>query len=182
MRKNKRNGQVIVSRGFSLIEVLIALVVLAIGLLGVAGLQSAGMRHTQAANLQSQASMYASNMADRLRANDEAIDQGYFNNTIDESPGTPDVDCDATECSPTDLAAYDVSNWYADLGEALPMGSGIIRCHDADCEADSQFTITVQWDGHRTGPTSAKSNDKCDRDNEDAYVCYRITFVPLPSR
>lgn len=180
MWKDFLNGYPPKHDGFSLIEVLIALVVLAFGLLGVAGLQSAGMRHTQASNLQSQSSMYAHNMADRLRSNPEAIETGYFDEPITESPGPPPVDCDAADCTPTELATFDVSNWYADLSEALPMGTGVIRCHDADCGKHSQFTVSVMWDGHRTGSTDAKNSRTCSTEVEAAYVCYRLTFVPLP--
>jgi len=62
------------SKGFTLIEALIAVVILAIGLLGIAGLQATNLKNNQSAYNRSQATLLAYDMADRIRANSsEAI-------------------------------------------------------------------------------------------------------------
>lgn len=56
-------------KGFTLVEVLVALLILSIGLLGLAGLQAGGLRSNHSAYLRSQAVMLAHDMADRMRSN-----------------------------------------------------------------------------------------------------------------
>ena len=81
--------------GFTLIEVLIAVVVFAIGLLGVAGLQVAGMRFTHGSQLRSVAALQAANIADRMRANRVGVRNGYYN-ILGTMPSTFQVDCAAS--------------------------------------------------------------------------------------
>jgi len=59
--------------GFSMIEVLVALLILAVGLLGVAGVQVVSMQNTVSANLQTQATIFAQEMAERIRANGSSV-------------------------------------------------------------------------------------------------------------
>ncbi len=75
--------------GFSLLEVLIALLVLSIGLLGLAGLQGTGLRYNHSAYLRSQATFQTYDMADRMRANLRGVQQGDYNNVsgIPTDPG-----------------------------------------------------------------------------------------------
>lgn len=61
------------SRGFTLIEVLVALLILAIGLLGVAGVQLVSMQQTANANLRTQATLHAQDMAERIRINGNSL-------------------------------------------------------------------------------------------------------------
>ena len=67
MAKNHCNRKV--QRGFTMIEVLIAVLILAIGLLGVAGVQLVSMQQTANSTLRSEATMYAQSLADRVRSN-----------------------------------------------------------------------------------------------------------------
>ncbi len=76
---NKRRMQAFPgrSRGFTMIEVLIAVLILAIGLLGVAGVQLLSMQQTSNANVRSQVTLYAQDIAERIRANGgAALDAG----------------------------------------------------------------------------------------------------------
>lgn len=61
------------TRGFTLIEVLVALLILAVGLLGVAGVQLLSMQQTANANLRTQATLHAQDMAERIRVNDNSL-------------------------------------------------------------------------------------------------------------
>ena len=98
--------------GFSLVEVLVAVVLLSIGLLGLAKLQFWGVRHTGSAYFRTQATQIANEMAERLRANPGGVATGAYN----LNPGgcasarlaTP-VDCRKLRCDdPADLAAFDL--------------------------------------------------------------------------
>lgn len=69
-------GRFIRGKGFTLVEVLVALLVLAIGLLGVAGTQILAMQQVSNANLRSQATLHAQNVAERVRALGGALSAG----------------------------------------------------------------------------------------------------------
>ena len=84
--------------GFTLLEVLIAVVVFAIGLLGIAGLQVAGLRFTHGSQLRAVATMQAESMADRMRANMTGVRNGDYN--VDDMPTSFDTDCGAEDCTP----------------------------------------------------------------------------------
>jgi len=113
-------------QGFSLLEVMIAVFVLAIGLLCVAGLQLVSMKSGQSAFLRSQATLLAYTIVDDIRANrpnasDYAIALG---DTASTSSG---------------MAATDVDGWLADLASDLPAGDGSVAV------SGTRVTVSVQW-------------------------------------
>ena len=115
--------------GLSLVEVLVALVLLSIGLLGLAGLQASGMRVGQGSIHRSQAAQLAHDMLERLRAN--VAHAGAYN--LDLNDAAPD-------CS--GVAACDLRDWRLRL-QALPAGTGAVTV------SGSQATVLVQWDDSR---------------------------------
>lgn len=124
--------------GFSLIEVLIAVLVLSIGLLGLASLQSTTVRFNHDAYLRSQATSLAYDMADRMRANrDEALAGTYDLDTFPAGPAACGTIAGA------DVAARDLSAWQSALSCALPVGIGRIL------RTGSTVTIGVSWDETR---------------------------------
>lgn len=124
--------------GFTLLEVLVALLVLSIGLLGLASLQATTSRYNYSAFLRSQATSLAYDMADRMRANrDEALAGSYDVSTF---PSTAPV-CGVVAGS--DVAARDISGWQSALACSLPDGIGrIVR-------NGNTVTIGVRWDDSR---------------------------------
>jgi type IV pilus assembly protein PilV len=130
------------SKGFSLIEVLVAVLVLAIGLLGVAALQINATRANQSAELRSQASMLAYFMLDAMRANREAAISGAYN--------TEDKLCEAPS-SPSTLAKKDQKTWLEALKRNL--GNQPSTCGEIACNIDT-CTVKVYWDDSRAGGAS----------------------------
>jgi type IV pilus assembly protein PilV len=125
-------------RGFTLLEVLVAIVVFSVGLLGIAGLQVAGMRYTHGSQLRSLATMQAENMADNMRANRVAVADGHYNVT-DAMPTTYPKDCGVENCAPEELALFDLATWNSAASEGkphesnhdvLPAGDGVV-CIDS---------------------------------------------------
>jgi len=119
--------------GFGLVDVLVALLVLSLGLLGHSLLQGLSVRNTQSADLRAQAALYAQDMIDRIQAN--RLEIGHYPRT----PAHPIPDCDMR-------ANCDIREWRQQL-LALPQGRGGI----AFDPATSTLTVTVIWNDARAG-------------------------------
>jgi type IV pilus assembly protein PilV len=121
-----------VQRGMTLVEALVALVVLSIGLLGVAALQVTSLRNSHAAHTRAQATALAYDIADRMRANRAAAQSGNY-----------DIALGATLATPATLAEIDLSTWKDALTATLPAGDGAIA------QVGNLMRITIQWDDSR---------------------------------
>jgi type IV pilus assembly protein PilV len=154
------------ARGFSLIEVLVALVILSVGILGLAGLQFTALRGNQDAYVSTVATLQLIDAADRLRANPKGVSDGEYDSLNED---TADPGCIEAGCSPANLAAYDY--WVWNTGDAdqpgtgnaqqLPEGEGVIcldttpddgdsrdasGCDGALVEGNRVFAVKVWWD------------------------------------
>lgn len=144
--------------GASLIEVLVAMLILSIGLLGMVGLQTTSLRNTQNAYFRSQATIFAGGMAERMRANPVGVDGGGYT----AASGTLSAAClTVTGCSSAAMAQHDLADWQASLADALPSGAGRV-CTDSTpddgsvaapaCDGSGDLlVIKVWWDGDRDG-------------------------------
>jgi type IV pilus assembly protein PilV len=126
--------------GFSLIEVLVALVVLSVGLLGLAALQQNAVRFNHDAYLRSQATVLAYDIADRIRGNRQAATAEAYDSAFAPMPPA----CNSVVAAGT-VVAQDIGAWRRALTCALPAGNGQIDWDDAS----EILTITVQWDPSR---------------------------------
>jgi type IV pilus assembly protein PilV len=143
--------------GMTLIEILITMVILAIGLLGLAGLMLEGLRNNQGAYLRTQASIYAYDMADRIRINsDSALGAAYDNfTTAEPAPDIPSCATATSGCSPADLATLDMAEWAQQINGSggivmLPQGVGTVS------RTNRQFTIAVTWTETRWDDTAGE--------------------------
>lgn len=131
-------------QGFTLFEVLIALVVLSVGLLGLASLQTNTLKFNQGAYLRTQATNLAYDMADRMRANRAAAIANAYDD-VDFATTLPA--CNPGGVSGTSVAERDISAWRIALVCAMPSGNGKIDTNGRT------VTIDVQWDESRgAGP------------------------------
>ncbi|MCS6944632.1 MAG: type IV pilus modification protein PilV [Sutterellaceae bacterium] len=124
--------------GLSMIEVLVAIVILSVGLLGVAGLQAASLRASHSAFYRAQAAQFAADMAERMRAN---LGQAA-NYELHLGASGPAAGC-------TGVCAADVLDWLTRL-RTLPAGAGSIAVDTVN----QTVTIVVQWDDSRAGGAS----------------------------
>lgn len=134
------------ARGYTLIEVLVALLIISLGLLGMAGLQVTSLKQNQSAYMRSQATILAYDIIDRMRANVSAVDNGnYF-----VSNGALTAGCETTSgCTDAQMAAHDIARWQTRLAEELPSGSGLV-CRDTDTEDSTDGNITAPVCGSNT--------------------------------
>ncbi|MGF6691051.1 type IV pilus assembly protein PilV [Metapseudomonas resinovorans] len=125
------------AQGFTLIEVLIALLVLAIGLLGMASLMVASVQSNQSASVRSQASTLAYDMAERLRLNrDRAVTSTSYETDGTNIPADPN--CKTDGCTPAQVATLDLREWLTQLAQVGLSGS-ITRANN------NRYTISVLW-------------------------------------
>ncbi len=134
-------------QGFTLIEVLIAVLVLSIGLLGLAGLQTVSLKMSHGSYLRVQATNLAYEIADSMRAN---------RGNAASYPGTFATSCTtltyaSAYASGTAIAAADLAVWRHRLACLLPSGRGTI----AVATGSTLATITVTWDETRLEGSSA---------------------------
>jgi len=123
--------------GFSMLEALIALVIISMGLLGIAGLIATSLKVNQGAQIRSQASWLANDIIDRMRANRATAQTGAYNLTSCQVPTV------------TSVAQQDLANWCAALG-ILPSGTGSVVL-----EGD-RVRVTVQWNDTRAGGATSQ--------------------------
>lgn len=131
-------------RGFTLVEVLVALVVLAVGLLGIAVLIVGGLRGSRLALERTQAANLVGDMLERIRANAAA------GNAYDTVDGTPDPRlepaCERGDggCEPAVMAGHDLARWLDAVARSLPGGTGTVDVVPLTA-ALHRYAITVGW-------------------------------------
>ncbi|MBO3276759.1 type IV pilus modification protein PilV [Pseudomonas schmalbachii] len=146
MRLRKKSG------GFTLIEVLIALVILAVGLLGMATLMTSSMQSSQGAYRRSQASLLAYDIVERMRFNrEQAVTTNDYVLTT-TSGATTEPSCGTGGCTATQQAQLDMFQWRQALSAALPGAVASISRSN-----DFQYQIIIAWD--EVGSTLKKQDD-----------------------
>lgn len=135
--RHKRNSSLPrTQRGVGLIEVMIAVLILGVGLLGIAAMQATALRNSQSSLERSQAVMQTYAILDAMRANVAVARIGGYN-------------LSSMTCSQPDagaLAANDLRDWIGSLKSSLnDSACGQINCGSLSCE------ISVQWDDSRAG-------------------------------
>lgn len=144
-------------RGFSLIEVLVALIVVSIGLLGIAKMQAIAYSSTGVASKRSLAAIEAASLASSMHANRAYWSEpatAPLNTTV---TGTVVASTDPAlggggnctlggtlPCSPTQLAAYDMQSWAIALQQLLPTDQATIVCQST-ASTPVSCTVTIQW-------------------------------------
>lgn len=150
--------------GVSMVEILVAMVVLSFGLLGVAALQGRGLQSSHDAYLYSQASALAYEMAERIRVNSA---QNY-NSAFGAVPGNQN--CNGNNCDAATLVAYDIYEW-----KQLAVKT---RLPDADASVATSagpprtMTIRLLWRSRGTGTCNASGNAGTE------YSCLTLTITP----
>jgi len=127
--------------GFSLVEALVALVVLSIGMLGIAALHVEGLRSSRTALTRTTAVALASDIADRIRANRAAKTE--YDAVVTSADTDANCEPKGAGCTPAELAHHDKALWLGAIETALPGGTGTIDCDDA--EVPATYTITISW-------------------------------------
>ena len=138
-----------IAKGFTMIEVLVALLILSIGLLGMAGLQLVSLQNSGTSLTRSQATMLAYDLAERMRRNPDQV--SYYINNLMGSETSPNCLKQDTGCSPSELAREDIVEWQSDLGAIN--GQAVIG------QSNNEITLQISWNDSQYGSmgTAAQS-------------------------
>jgi type IV pilus assembly protein PilV len=154
LNASMRPQQMSSQHGFTLLEVLVAIVILSIGLLGLAGLQAVSLNNNQIAYYRSIASQQAYDMADRIRANLAGVTAGNYDNLTATIPTDPACINSANGCTTiANSVLTDQFQWLTNTAVVLPGGAGTVRCVQGPAStcvtntatANRVFDITVTW-------------------------------------
>ena len=144
-------------QGFSLLEVMVALLVLTVGLLGLSSLEMMALRKNHDSYVRSQAILQAHDMADRMHANVAGVEAGAYNAIT--GPGSNPPTCLSTassptiNCTPTQIAQFDAYEWNTANANLLPSGTGTV----AGPDGNGRFTITPSWTEIERNSVASKS-------------------------
>ena len=140
---------IVMQQGFSLLEVLVSILILSIGLTGVALLQAKSIRYNHLAYLRSISVSQAENMIERIKSNETAFNSGFYDN----AQGIP-ANPTCVTCTEAEMAQKDLYYWNTMNAILLPSGQGSV------VRNGTQHRVTIYWDAQKTGATGTNcSND-----------------------
>lgn len=142
--------------GFTLVETMVALMVLSVGMIGVAALHGQTLSASRTAIYRSQAINLAGDMADRIRVN-RAAELDYENAAADNNCDDP-TGGGGVKCTPTQMAAHDLFVWEGQVAQTLPGGTGVVAVDTAT--NPTSYAVTISWD----------------EPNQDAPVSFAVNF------
>lgn len=185
--------------GFSLVEVLVALVVISVGVLGLVALQGRTLQYTNESAQRSNAVMLANDLIELMRSNRAALvgsngtvrsDSPYFKSGGAAFPNNVVSACaSSTGCTATEMAQTHLTNWAAQVRNALPLGNNaadfltnqFIICRTQSPTAanpcsnsGSNVLIQISWQGRESCPTGMA----CTAIDAGRREFYRVSFQP----
>ena len=184
--------------GFTLLEVLVAVVILSIGMLGLMGLQTVALRQNNSAQTRSYAIDYINELVDRMRANRPGVDANFYHadptpgpiSTAPSLPSDPGFDCintypaEATGCNPQQIAQIDLYTWKNSANFVFPGSQATVTCTDSgdpgfsDAANDGINDADTDGDVCTDGSLFVVSLSWDDDRTGNSPVIYKVTFVP----
>lgn len=154
------------TRGFSLIEVLVSIFIVSLGILALAGLLQSATRYGKMSEVRSTATLLGNDIADHVRANLDGAAMGAYN-AANAFPATAPIDnrsvagdqCNdiVNPCLPQEIAAVDLFNWTSRLLVTLPQGTPYIHYNAAGPASGQSDSVDI-WVAWLDPGTSGQSN------------------------
>jgi len=156
-------------RGVTLIEVMVSILILSVGLLGVAGLQAAVAKYKINTWSRAAISTLYADLADRVRMNSDVAGPNFITGVSDPSLyalsgtwaaqqaatlTTPSPNCETATCTTTQRAAFDITIWRQRARSSLPQGAALISG-----DRLAGFNVTLMWFDKDTTETKNKGED-----------------------
>lgn len=168
MLKNKK-----INKGFSLLEVLVSILIVSIGLLSTSYMLIKGASNAKTSSLRATAATQASSIASAMYAN--KIFWGQRNQDISFKSNKTDIESISSNiissksacgnCTPSELAGFDLNNWITGLSTVLPNAKSEITCPSVATNKTRSCTIKITWSevffgGSDTNSSSATAGDR----------------------
>lgn len=143
-----------------MIEVLITLIIILIGVLGMAGVQMLAINNTQISRSHSLAAISGSSLSAMMQVNEPYWVGTTLNSTVSATMGQAwtsatiagdstlngnSQNCATSTCSASQLATYDLKNWALNLATVLPQGKATVKCGGSSGTTPNICTITISW-------------------------------------
>lgn len=152
------------ARGSGLIEVLIALVIMSVGLLGLASLQVASMQRLQQARQQEAVTAALDDLSGRILANANLAKKGLFtySNLAGDSAPSKNNNCIAnSNCTTEQQALNELASWYTLATTSIPaLRFAITTDPSSTSVSGARVTLNLTWDAELTGSGSADCSDE----------------------
>jgi type IV pilus assembly protein PilV len=175
-------------RGFSLIEVMVALIIIAVGMLGIAKMQALALSTTGSSGTRSLVAIEAASLAASMHANRDywvsgppatltnvtvnPTGAGTSSVTIDVPALSAAQNCAGATCTAAQVAAYDIQQWGAALGQVVPAANAVIACNVATPPLSCTIQITWQEDVTSTNNATAAASSAAGTLNLPQYTLY----------
>lgn len=140
-------------KGSSLIEVLVTLLIMAIGLLGLASIQTLSLKNLNNTQFRSLATVYAYDMAERMRSNHAAVLAGNYD-AITATVSDPNC----SSCTVSQIAQLDAYQWNEIINQAIKNG-GLPEGRGTVTKSGDVFNITVIWEEQQRDSTGGHVTD-----------------------
>ena len=159
-----------VQHGVSLIEVLVAILIISVGLLGVASLQSLSLSEGVSSYFNTRAQMATNDIIDRIIANRKQATTGDYADPIPAAKPAPD--CDTLSCTPTEIVTHDLWQVFDNINSSnsLPQ-SALNITYD---NILSEYSIALTWDASGNGDSYTPPS--CSIGNTIANGCMHTTM------
>lgn len=164
VKRHKRQG------GVGLIEILVAVFILAVGFLAAARMQVFAMQNSQSAYFESQAYFMAGDMLARMRANVKGVKDGAYDN-LSTSSVTTDPQCDSQFCTPAQIAQQDLFDWSRNLVSdsndssfipLLPSSATVAAKGSVLRLVSGQHSVVLEWADDNNEDTSGVGSLRLD--------------------
>lgn len=155
-------------KGVALLESLVALLVVALGILGILSLQIRTIANTQTSVRQAQAIRLVENFGERVRMNPNSFvkEVAAAYNMDWGSNGNANVDCSTTDCSSEELARFDVAAWGESVRASLPLADARVFFVNDEAGVDEgarrQLGVLIAW----------RENESAENAGDDNYLRY----------
>ena len=181
-------------RGFSLIEVMVALIIIAVGMLGIAKMQALALSTTESSGTRSLVAIEAASLAASMHANRDYWVQGppppqtnidvattgpaTYSTNIDVAALSATPSCGAptqsacTTGNAQQIAAYDVQQWATALAQVVPAARATINCNNTGTPLSCTIQIVWQENVTSTSNTTAAASSGANLLNSPVYTLY----------
>jgi type IV pilus assembly protein PilV len=176
-------------RGFSLVEVMVALIIIAVGMLGIAKMQALGLSTTESSGTRSLVAIEAASLAASMHTNRDywvggppppsftvsvqTTGPGTVTTAVNDATGvlSANPNCQTGPCSAANLAAYDVNAWAASLAQVVPAALATVTCNTS---TPLSCTIQIVWAENVTSTSNgaAAASSGANVLNSPVYTLY----------